>query len=96
MLIFFLFTPQNLVDALGAEGVQGGLAAGMGSTFRVMRESRQLLSTVLGVLRHDPLQQWELSPRQVCRVMRIFKIYFFFQTYILRHLDSAAIAYTSF
>ena len=57
------------MDALGTGGVEGGMRAGLESTLRVMRGAAELLSTVVGVLQHDPLQQWTLSPKHVRGVL---------------------------
>ncbi|KAF2359449.1 Phosphatidylinositol 3-/4-kinase catalytic domain [Trinorchestia longiramus] len=64
---------QNLVDGLGVSGVEGGLRTGLETTLGLMRRQRQLLSTVVSVLRDDPLQQWQLTPRQMVLLQQIEK-----------------------
>ena len=57
-----------MVHALGVCGVEGGLREGLEMTFGVMRSAKLLLATVIGVLRHDPLQQWGLTPQQMAQL----------------------------
>lgn len=46
-------------------GVEGPLRRCCEATLSVLRSSGDVLVTVVEVLRHDPLHQWTLSPKQI-------------------------------
>lgn len=49
-------------------GVEGPLRRCCEATLRILRSSDDVLVTVVEVLRHDPLHQWTLSPKQIARL----------------------------
>jgi phosphatidylinositol kinase/protein kinase (PI-3 family) len=62
----FRLTP-NLVDALGATGVDGVYRKGCEITMEVLRENKDSLISVLEAFIHDPLVEWqEAKRREVC------------------------------
>ena len=40
------------------------------STLEVLRNSGEVLVTIVEVLKHDPLHQWTLSPQQIARLQK--------------------------
>ncbi|XP_069987249.1 serine-protein kinase ATM isoform X2 [Penaeus vannamei] len=59
---------QDVRDGLGVMGVEGPLRRCCEATLSVLRNSGEVLVTVVEVLRHDPLHQWTLSPHQIARL----------------------------
>lgn len=57
-----------MLDGLGVMGVEGPLRRCCEATLNVLRNSGEVLVTVVEVLRHDPLHQWTLSPHQIARL----------------------------
>ncbi|KPV74376.1 uncharacterized protein RHOBADRAFT_37377 [Rhodotorula graminis WP1] len=49
---------QNLVDGFGMSGVDGVFRRCCEETLRVLRERSSVIMTILGVFKHDPLQNW--------------------------------------
>lgn len=49
-------------------GIEGPLRKNMETTLRVFRESKSVFITIIEVLRHDPLHQWTLTPRQIAKL----------------------------
>ena len=49
---------NDLVDGLGITGVDGTFRRCSEHTLRVLRESSELIMTVLEVFKHDPLYAW--------------------------------------
>ena len=65
----FRLTP-NLVDALGATGVDGVYRKGCEITMEVLRENKDSLISVLEAFIHDPLVEWqEAKKREVCGIL---------------------------
>ena len=62
---------QDVIDGLGVLGVEGPLKRCMEVTLNVLRKHRDVLVTIIEVLRHDPLHQWTLTPQQVARLQAI-------------------------
>jgi serine-protein kinase ATM len=71
----FLMTPErvpfrltgNVVDGMGAIGVEGPMRRCCEETLRVLRTQKEALLTVLEVLLHDPLYKWGLTLVQATR-----------------------------
>lgn len=71
----FLMTPErvpfrltgNVVDGMGAIGVEGPMRRCCEETLRVLRMQKEALLTVLEVLLHDPLYKWGLTLVQATR-----------------------------
>lgn len=71
----FLMTPErvpfrltgNVVDGMGATGVEGPMRRCCEETLRVLRDQKEALLTVLEVLLHDPLYKWGLTLVQANR-----------------------------
>lgn len=61
---------QDIVDGLGVLGVEGPMRACCESTLEVLRNSGEVLVTIVEVLKHDPLHQWTLSPHQIARLQK--------------------------
>lgn len=55
---------RDIVDGMGICGVEGTFRRCCERTMEVMRDSRELLVTVVEVLLHDPLSSWTLSPER--------------------------------
>ena len=49
---------QNIVDGFGMSGVDGVFRRCCEETLRVLRERSSVIMTILGVFKHDPLQNW--------------------------------------
>lgn len=49
---------NDIVDGLGMHGVEGTFKECAGHTLRVLRESSELILTILEVFKHDPLYAW--------------------------------------
>jgi hypothetical protein len=54
---------RNMVDAMGASGVEGVMRRCCEEVLRVMRKHKEPIVTVLSVFIHDPLYSWALSHR---------------------------------
>ena len=52
---------RNMVDAMGAAGVEGVMRRCCEEVLRVMRKHKEPIVTVLSVFIHDPLYTWSLS-----------------------------------
>ena len=52
---------SNVVDGMGATGVEGPMRRCCEETLRVLRAQKEALLTVLEVLLHDPLYKWGLT-----------------------------------
>ena len=52
---------RNMVDAMGASGVEGVMRRCCEEVLRVMRKHKEPIVTVLSVFIHDPLYSWSLS-----------------------------------
>lgn len=62
----------NLVDALGATGVDGVYRKGCEITMEVLRENKDSLISVLEAFIHDPLVEWqEAKKREVCANVKL-------------------------
>jgi len=57
----------NVVDGMGAIGVEGPMRRCCEETLRVLRMQKEALLTVLEVLLHDPLYKWGLTLVQATR-----------------------------
>ena len=57
----------NVVDGMGATGVEGTMRRCCEETLRVLRDQKEALLTVLEVLLHDPLYKWGLTLVQANR-----------------------------
>jgi ataxia telangiectasia mutated family protein len=49
---------NDIVDGMGVMGVEGTFRRCSEHTLRVLRESADLIMTVLEVFKHDPLYAW--------------------------------------
>ena len=66
----FLNTPEtvpfrltrDVVDGMGAFGVEGPMRRCCEEAMRVLRRHREALLTVVGVVLHDPLYRWQMNP----------------------------------
>ncbi|KAI8470131.1 MAG: kinase-like domain-containing protein [Monoraphidium minutum] len=66
----FLNTPEtvpfrltrDVVDGMGAFGVEGPMRRCCEETLRVLRRNKEALLTVVQVVLHDPLYRWRMSP----------------------------------
>ncbi|KAK9825683.1 hypothetical protein WJX81_003257 [Elliptochloris bilobata] len=66
----FLTTPElvpfrltrDIVDGMGAAGVEGVMRRSCEETLRVLRAAKESLATIVEVFIHDPLYKWALSP----------------------------------
>ncbi|KAL3152004.1 hypothetical protein ABBQ32_001124 [Trebouxia sp. C0010 RCD-2024] len=66
----FLNTPElvpfrltsNIVDGMGATGVEGVMRSCCEKTLGVLRENKESLITVIEVFIHDPLYKWAMTP----------------------------------
>lgn len=66
----FLNTPElvpfrltrDVVDGMGVTAVEGSLRRCGEETMKVLRQSRDLLLTVMEVVIHDPLYRWAMTP----------------------------------
>lgn len=53
---------RDMVDGLGFLGTEGGFSRLCEHTFRVLRDKRENILSILDVLRWDPLYSWSISP----------------------------------
>lgn len=53
---------RDIVDGFGCSGVEGIFRKSCEHTFRVLRENKEHVLSILDVLRWDPLYTWSLSP----------------------------------
>lgn len=53
---------RDIVDGMGATGVEGAMRRCCEATLRVLREHRDALLTIVEVFLHDPLYKWALTP----------------------------------
>jgi serine-protein kinase ATM len=53
---------RDVVDGMGPAGVEGPFRRCCEAALAVLRAGREPVSTVVGVLVHDPLYRWQLSP----------------------------------
>ncbi|KAK4687247.1 serine-protein kinase ATM, partial [Tremellales sp. Uapishka_1] len=58
---------SDIVDGLGINGVEGTFRRCSEHTLRVLRESSELILTVLEVFKHDPLYAWTGDPEKLQR-----------------------------
>ena len=58
---------NDLVDGFGVTGVEGTFRRCSEHTLRVLRESSELIMTVLEVFKHDPLYAWDADPEKLQR-----------------------------
>ncbi|KLT40283.1 hypothetical protein CC85DRAFT_157894 [Cutaneotrichosporon oleaginosum] len=58
---------NDIVDGLGVTGVEGTFRQCSEHTLRVLRESSELILTVLEVFKHDPLHNWVGDPSKMRR-----------------------------
>jgi len=56
---------RNMVDAMGAPGVEGVMRRCCEEVLRVMRKHKDPIVTVLSVFIHDPLYSWSLSHERI-------------------------------
>ena len=56
---------RNMVDAMGAAGVEGVMRRCCEQVLRVMRKHKEPIVTVLSVFIHDPLYTWSLAHDRV-------------------------------
>ena len=56
---------RNMVDAMGAPGIEGVMRRCCEEVLRVMRKHKEPIITVLSVFIHDPLYTWSLSHERV-------------------------------
>lgn len=63
----FRLTP-NLVDALGATGVDGVFRRGCEITMELLQENKDSLISVLEAFIHDPLVEWQEQKRREVRL----------------------------
>jgi serine/threonine-protein kinase ATR len=59
----------NLVDALGATGVDGVYRKGCEITMEVLRENKDSLISVLEAFIHDPLVEWQEAKKREVRAI---------------------------
>ncbi|GAA5846422.1 hypothetical protein JCM9279_001368 [Rhodotorula babjevae] len=59
---------QNVVDGFGMSGVDGVFRRCCEETLRVLRERSSVIMTILGVFKHDPLQNWAVSAEMAKRI----------------------------
>lgn len=52
---------RDMVDPMGVCGIEGRFKRSATATLRVLRESKDMIVTILSVLLEDPLSQWELT-----------------------------------
>ena len=62
---------RDLVDGMGAAGVEGPFRRTCEQTLRVLREGELSLLTILEVFLHDPLHSWRLSPEKAVQLQEI-------------------------
>jgi len=53
---------RDVVDGMGPAGVEGTFRRCCEATLAVLRGGRDAVTTVVGVLVHDPLYRWQLTP----------------------------------
>lgn len=53
---------RDMVDGFGVSGVEGVFKKSCENTFRVLRDNKDHIISILDVLRWDPLYSWTLSP----------------------------------
>lgn len=53
---------RDIVDAMGATGVEGVFRRCCELTLDTLRDERDSIMTILNVLRYDPLYSWSISP----------------------------------
>ncbi len=71
----FLSTPErvpfrltrNIIDGMGATGVEGAMTRCSVEVMRVLRANKASLLTIVEVLLHDPLYHWALTSGQADR-----------------------------
>jgi ataxia telangiectasia mutated family protein len=61
---------SDVVDGMGAAGTQGVFQRCAEETLRVLRESSEVIMTVLEVFKHDPLHSWTASEIKLKRVQK--------------------------
>ena len=59
---------RDLVDAMGYCGTKGLFTKCCQDTMQVLRSNSSMLCTILGVLVHDPVYQWQISPLKILRL----------------------------
>jgi ataxia telangiectasia mutated family protein len=62
---------RDLVDGMGASGVEGPFRRSCEQTLRVLQEGELALLTILEVFLHDPLHSWRLSPEKATQLQEI-------------------------
>ena len=55
---------RDVVDGMGACGVEGTMRRCCEETMRVLRENKDALTTIVAVLVHDPILKWAVSPER--------------------------------
>ena len=55
---------RDIVDGMGATGVEGVMRRCCEETLRVLRANKDALSTIVAVLIHDPILKWAVSPER--------------------------------
>ncbi|XP_075254052.1 uncharacterized protein LOC142345693 [Convolutriloba macropyga] len=65
---------RDLVSAFGVSGVEGSFRRGCELTMEAMREHRNVITTIIQVLVHDPLLNWTLSPAKALMLQESEKI----------------------
>lgn len=68
----FRLTP-NLVDALGATGVDGVFRRACEITIELLRENKDSLTSVLEAFIHDPLVEWQDQKRREVSLRTIWE-----------------------
>ncbi|XP_037068925.1 serine-protein kinase ATM-like [Pollicipes pollicipes] len=61
---------RDLVDGMGVAGVEGRFRRSCERTLAVLRESRQLVLTIVRVLLDDPLYAWTLTADKMARLQQ--------------------------
>jgi ataxia telangiectasia mutated family protein len=56
---------RDIIDGMGICGVEGTYRKCCEEVLRVMRENSLAVLTILGVVIHDPLYKWSLSPADI-------------------------------
>ena len=55
---------RDIVDGMGATGVEGVMRRCCEETLRVLRANKDALTTIVAVLIHDPILKWAVSPER--------------------------------
>lgn len=61
---------RDIVDGFGVTGVEGTFRRNCERTLTLIRNSSEIISTIIEVLLHDPLHDWMMTPKKVMTLQR--------------------------